>query len=504
MKTARPNHLAILPPHTLGGSHGIKSALQASLAPSGNHWRVEWLDSTGNPISAEAHIGGSVWSKPARGLTVPAKASDHDVPAGLLTCAALTFGRAGLRSGRRLVGTPPCFPSAGLVLCHEDAGTWQDVAFADEAPDQEIGSVALAIAPGHWLAAYLVIDKTGCSMCRVVQHSLTPAAAAPVNWRGLPPYPQSPGMAGMMVGQHNGVIIAAGGANFPDLRPWEGGKKRIYDEIYVLLPGRTTWQAAGRLPRPRGYGATVSLPQGVLIAGGEDGLEVFADTLVLRWTGVGIDISFGPPLPAPTTCAVADVLNNAVYLSGGYCHGTPRISQKFFWRLNWAVSEPKWETLPSWPGPTRALAVTAALDGAIYLISGIEVGANEGTETPGVYLKDAYRYKPEVGWVKLPDLPWSSLAGASPAPVTENPPRVFVLGGVDGRQVGKLPRDIALPDDIIYLDLLRNEWRHWPERWPTPVVCLSAVRLGEDWIFSSGELMAGVRTTEVWAWQIKG
>ena len=83
-------------------------------------------------------------------------------------------------------------------------------------------------------------------------------------------HPHAPGMAGMMVGAHRGVLIAAGGANFPDVHPWDGGKKKIYSEVYVLLPGQTAWTAAGHLPGIRGYGATVSLPEGVLIAGGED------------------------------------------------------------------------------------------------------------------------------------------------------------------------------------------------------------------------------------------
>lgn len=503
MEAPRPTHLAALPLQTLGESHGLGCTLRASLAPSRDGWRVEWLDDTGTAVSAEAPIGGGAWSQPAPCPSLPEAASSADVPKNLLTSAALTTGRAGLRSGRRVVGVPPRFPSASLVLCQEDAGTWHDVAFADEQPGQEIGSVALAVAPSHWLAAYLTHDNTGRTVCRVVEHLLQPASAAQAHWRQLPFYPQAPGMAGMMVGQHQGVLIAAGGANFPDLRPWEGGKKKIYDEIYVLLPGHAAWQPAGRLPSPRGYGATVSSPDGVLIAGGEDGTEVFADTLILRWTGEKVDISFGPPLPAPTTCAVATLLNNAVYVSGGYCRGTPRISQKYFWRLDYAAPAPTWETLPSWPGPSRALAVTAALDGAVYVISGIEVGVKDGKETPGVYLSDAYRYRPGSGWAHLPNLPWSALAGASPSPVTENPPRVFVLGGVDGMQAGKLPRDTALPDDIIYLDVVRNEWRHWRERWPTPVVCTPAVLLGDEWIIPSGELMAGVRTTEVWGWQIK-
>lgn len=512
IETSRPTQLAILTPLTLGGAHGIASRLQASLIPGRNSWRVQWLGVNGQPVSAEGPVGGSAWSQPIAdsaptrdGATQvsAANATGASAPPGWLTSVPFGSGRAGLRSGRRVVGVPPRFPSASLVLCREDSGAWRDLAFAGERPEQEIGSVSLALAATHWLAAYLVNDGNGRSVCRVVQLPLSSISVASPNWRQLPPYPQAPGMAGMMVGQHDGVLIAAGGANFPDLRPWEGGKKKIHDEIYVLLPGQSAWSAAGRLPRARGYGATVSVPEGVLIAGGEDGETVFQDTILLRWNGEKVEITSGPSLPAPTTSAVAVVLNDSVYLSGGYCQGSPRVSQKSFWQLDRSAAAPKWQVLPSWPGPTRALAVTAAVGGAVYVISGIEVGSADGKETPGVYLNDAYRYRPGAAWEKLPDLPWSALAGASPAPVTESPARVFVLGGVDGRQAGKLPRDIALPDDIIYLDVESNQWRHWHERWPTPVVCIPAVKLGQEWIIPSGESMAGVRTTEVWAWQIR-
>lgn len=502
METSRPIRLSVLTPHTLGESHSTESTLHASLTPSGDRWRVEWLDAAGLPVSAEGSLDGHNWSQPEPGLAAPVGVTSTDTPTGMLTCVALPSGRAGLRSGRRLVGTPPQFPSASLVLCQEDEGSWRDVAFADEPPEQKIGSVSLAVAPTDWLAAYLLVDKTGRSVCRVVHHSLTPPPVASSNWRQLPPYPQAPGMAGMMVGLHNGVLIAAGGANFPDSPPYEGGKKKIYDEIYVLLPGEKAWTAAGRLPSSRGYGATVSLPSGVLIAGGEDATQVFQDTLILRWTGEKVEVTSGPALPAPATCAVASLLNNSVYLTGGYTAGTPRVSQQYFWQLDLSAVTSQWKVLSPWPGPTRALAVIAAVDGAIYLMSGIEVGAVEGKETPGVYLNDAYRFRPGASWEKLPDLPWSALAAPSPAPVTECPPRIFVLGGVDGRQAGKLPLTTGLPDDIIYFDVKRNAWQHWPVRWPTAVVCVSGLKVGEEWIIVSGELRPGFRTSEVWAWKI--
>ena len=77
-----------------------------------------------------------------------------------------------------------------------------------------------------------------------------------------------------------------------------------------------------------------------------------------------------------------------------------------------------------------------------------------------------------------------------------------MLGGVDGRQAGKLPRTTPLPEDILCFDVERHLWRLWPEPWPTPVVCASAISIGEEWVIPSGETMPGRRTTDVWAWRI--
>jgi hypothetical protein len=98
-------------------------------------------------------------------------------------------------------------------------------------------------------------------------------------------------------------------------------------------------------------------------------------------------------------------------------------------------------------------------------------------------------------------LPWSAIAAPSPAPVSAEPKRVFVLGGVDGRQVGNLPKATALPNDIIYFDVERGAWRHWPEAWRQPIVTIPAVRVETGWVIASGETMAGKRTTQVWEWQ---
>src|SRR5580692_4015153 len=63
-------------------------------------------------------------------------------------------------------------------------------------------------------------------------------AAPPMNptlhWQQLPPLPDREGFATPFDGTSNGALIVAGGANFPEKRPWEGGTKIWYDAIFVL------------------------------------------------------------------------------------------------------------------------------------------------------------------------------------------------------------------------------------------------------------------------------
>jgi len=306
----------------------------------------------------------------------------------------------------------------------------------------------------------------------------------------------------VLAGHHNGVILAAGGANFPDAMPWEGGKKKTYDDVYVFLPHEGLWKPAGRLPEPRGYAAVVSLPEGVLVLGGENAERVFGDSLWLRWNGREVVVSPGPHLPVPTTSAVAVAVEGTVYLAQGYAAGSPRLSAPGFWRWEVARGEAGWEALPGWDGPSRGQAVMAAVADDIYLLSGIELALRENGKPGPHYLTDAYRYRPNQRvWEPLPELPHSVVAAPTPAPVNPVAGRFFVLGGVDGRNVGKQPRETRVPDAILSFAPAENRWQVEPGRWPSPVVTAPAFLFGDEWIFVSGEMRAGVRTPEVWAWK---
>ena len=55
-----------------------------------------------------------------------------------------------------------------------------------------------------------------------------------VHWSSLPNLPDAEGFASPFAGVAGGALLVAGGANFPNKRPWDGGHKVWYDIIYAL------------------------------------------------------------------------------------------------------------------------------------------------------------------------------------------------------------------------------------------------------------------------------
>jgi N-acetylneuraminate epimerase len=491
-----------IPSVLLGPADCGMPRLEVRLTEDETRWVVTWMSTNGKCSQATAPIGAGGWSE---SVTIPVgrladvPVCDGGATKGRLCMAEYNGGTIALRAGRRVIGERPTFPGAGLVLTRQVGEDWVDLAFADETPDQEVFAAALGVRGNELVIAYLVINKRVGATCRVMRCSSLAEQVASGAWRQLPDFPLSPGVAAVIAGIHDRVLIAAGGANFPDRPPWEGGIKRTYDEIHALVPGERLWRTVGRLPEPRAYAAVVSLPNGVLAIGGENAGGVLQDSFLLSWSGSGVFVNLAPALPVALASPVAVVLGNKVYLAGGYAAGSPRVSTHSFYCFDLENPVAGWEKLPAWPGPSRALAVIAALNGAVYLASGLEMSAAADGQSQISYLTDAYRYRPGQGWEKLPDLPWSVIAAPSPAPVSSG--RIFIFGGVDGRQVGKVPRDRRVPEDIIYFDVARHEWLLWQETWPEPVVSAPSVRMGNEWVFVSGEIKAGHRTTAVVGWQ---
>ena len=99
------------------------------------------------------------------------------------------------------------------------------------------------------------------SLCSVAApQGATPPA--PILWESLPPVPDPVGLGGPFVAALQGAdgeqrLLVAGGANFPEAPPWEGGAKVWYAGTWVF--DGEGWASGPPLPGPRAYGAVVHL-----------------------------------------------------------------------------------------------------------------------------------------------------------------------------------------------------------------------------------------------------
>lgn len=85
------------------------------------------------------------------------------------------------------------------------------------------------------------------------------------------------GLAGAFSGVSNGMLLVAGGANFPGaknnylnhkLYSHEGLKKTWHNEVYGLQNGK--WIYLGEIAQPSGYGVSVSYDNDIYLLGGEN------------------------------------------------------------------------------------------------------------------------------------------------------------------------------------------------------------------------------------------
>jgi N-acetylneuraminic acid mutarotase len=377
-----------------------------------------------------------------------------------------------------------------------------------------------------------------------------------IAWDELPPLPPSagqgrqPGVAGPFAGVHRDVLIVAGGANFPDRMPWEGGAKVWWDDIWVLekrAGASTRWVAdrAFKLPRPLGYGISVSTPDGVVGAGGHDVERCHRDVFLLAWDPQTREIrrTALPPLPEPLTFMAGALVGQTLYVAGGQHVMKGAVPTSVFWALDLArgsrESKSAWRVLPAWPGPARILPVAAAQRTTrgeeFFLFGGRAPEAGRATRV----LTDAYAFDPGSGtWRTLPNVGGGagvSVMGAVAAPVGTD--EIWLFGGDRGGLFTELEaHDLGLEElrqrlttapaaarpalerdmeirlaakrriyethpgfarEVLAFDVRRETWRvvgAMPHASPVTTV---AVPWGDAVVIPSGEIAPGVRTPAV-------
>ena len=255
------------------------------------------------------------------------------------------------------------------------------------------------------------------------------------------------GVAGAFTGVIDQYLIIAGGANFPELPPWDGGIKRFHNDIYVYSTdiNKDEWKVfKDAFTQELAYGISLTLPDGILCIGGTDAERTYADVFLMKFDGNGFTFEEWPSLPVPLSNMAGAYIDGRIYIAGGVQNIVNPSSTDSFLMFDTGNRSNGWVSLQSWPGPPRAYAVAAGqsdgFDGCFYLFSGRNVSPGK----PWEVLKDGYVYNPRLNtWKKLngPAGPEFPVMAGTATPVGAN--HIMLVGGTDGLlalQQGELER----------------------------------------------------------------
>ena len=347
------------------------------------------------------------------------------------------------------------------------------------------------------------------------------ALGGALEWDRLPDLPDREGFAGVFSGVvsegEEDFLVVAGGANFPDGRPWEDGKKFYYDGIYILpLKEDSEWRtAAVKLPIKVGYGMSVSLKSGkCLFMGGKNEAASRAEVLELSMALGKVKISRIGNLPRAIAEGVAAVVDGEVLVgSGGDGEKTHR---EIFKLVRPNLTTVRWESL-GWPEDARGrmYPVAGVKGGKLYLFGGRDFAESEEKDINRIFgldfLKDCWELNLSLGtWRRLADLPEAKSAAPSMA-VPLGASSLLMLGGVPvdfwRAQVAARPEingqgmeHPGFPASILSYNTVADQWTEagsLPLKGTFAPVTTPVVFWDGKVIIPTGEIKPGVRSPQV-------
>lgn len=268
-----------------------------------------------------------------------------------------------------------------------------------------------------------------------------------IDWKIAAMLPAKPneqvslGFAGAISGEHNGKVVIAGGANFPNSMPWMGGKKFYYDHVYIyeqidgLLKIKNT---TNLLPEPVAYSASVSSALGIIYAGGESDGGLSNKVFIIQVINdSALEIKNLPNLPIPIANAALAIVKDKLYLAGG--ESTTGTSDQLI-VLDLNNLQAGWQKLPSIPLSLSHAVIASqhiSFHDKLYLLGGRQKTPSGISEL----LNSIFVFDISTStWNKKAQLPYSLSAGTG---VAINNEQIVLLGGDKGTTFHKVETLIA-------------------------------------------------------------
>lgn len=300
----------------------------------------------------------------------------------------------------------------------------------------------------------------------------------------------------------DGSMIMAGGANFPDEDPLAPtAKKKLYKGIYRF--DGSQWLRAGSLPEGIAYGASVTMPAGIVLIGGTGESGPTAKVALLT---PSLELETLPDFPGTIDNMAAAATGAKIYVAGGNFNGTP---SRELLVLDLDQPENGWEDLGAMPGNPRVQPAMAASGGRLYLWGGF-AGRHDGHE-PTLEL-DGLSYDPATAeWTRIEGPknaqgePVSTGGGVA---ATLESGTIAIAGGVNkdiflaaliDQATDYLNHPVewyAFNPTVYYYNPSTSQWTAGATHPAQARAGAAAIARGEDIVLIGGELKPRIRTSE--------
>jgi N-acetylneuraminate epimerase len=319
-----------------------------------------------------------------------------------------------------------------------------------------------------------------------------------LSWKQLPSLPEPLGVAAPFAGVSHGALLVAGGAHFPDKMPWDGGQKKWVDNLWMLAKPDGTWKEIGKLPRPLGYGISVTHGNSVICVGGSDSKQHYADCFRLTLNGEVVTTETLPKLPIALSGASGALVGEVLIVCCGAEQSGEQAASNRAFALDLGAKDPAWKELPALPGKPRLLATAGSNDGKFYLFGGAALAPSTEGKVVREFLSEAWSFSTKDGWKRIADLPKPNVAAPAPAPLHQG--KLLLLAGDDGSRVGFQPlaKHPGFPKGILAYDPVADRWSQLGEV-PAPRATVPCVEWQGNSVIPSGEARPGVRSPEIWS-----
>jgi N-acetylneuraminic acid mutarotase len=379
------------------------------------------------------------------------------------------------------------------------------------------------------MGLFIKIQIAFVCLCLVVASTAQTKYESPINWKQSGVLPEQPnglthiGLSGVVSGVVANQIIIAGGNNFPEGLPWEGGVKKYYDQVFVYdVKGDTLIMADSsvRLPSKVAYAAVAQLKEGIFYAGGENEKGPLSNVYLIQKNNKnGVVIINWPDLPEALTNAVAVATSNAVYVLGGATKNG--VSDKV-WAVYLNDIKAGWKYVSNMPQPT-AFAAAVFAQGQVYIMG----GRNKGTDGISEIYNQTFAWNiAKNSWSKKAPLPYV----VSAATAVALPDKILFIGGDKGvvfHEVEMLAAKIAattdpetknslteiknnlqkthpgFSKDVRAYDASLNKWSPYAQLGFTAPVTTNAFLFNHKVILPVGEIKPGIRTPYIWVGSFK-